>query len=391
MNKKSMQFKTFGLKKTLRVLAAFLVVVPTLSGFVFSAPQAFADPSNLIANPSLETSASGTSPDSWNQGGFGDALSKAQFNYITDTQDTTKAVQVVISSEPTGGDAKWVFNAVPVAQGNLYNFSDSYNSSAPSFLVAAYTMADNSLIFDQLATLPSSNNAWTSTSGQFTAPTGAASVTVYHLIQDAGQLTTDNYSLSLAAPASQNIFSHGIVSLTFDDGWNSQYYNALPVLKSANYPGTFYIISNAMLQAATPQDLFVNEQADIQTANSPSATTWFNISPDPTESSYRFSDTYTATVQSQVTVSYTLPGNVASSTVLGTLPAGTSQQSVFTVMLPALASGSTISITHNLVGAGTLTASNPSLLENTDYMDKDQVLEMQADGEEIGGHNRKPL
>ena len=37
----------------------------------------------------------------------------------------------------------------------------------------------------------------------------------------------------------------GLVSLTFDDGWASQYTNALPILQDTNIKATFYIISDA--------------------------------------------------------------------------------------------------------------------------------------------------
>lgn len=41
-------------------------------------------------------------------------------------------------------------------------------------------------------------------------------------------------------------FSRGLVSITFDDGWVSQYNNALPVLKEQGLPATNYITSGCV-------------------------------------------------------------------------------------------------------------------------------------------------
>ncbi|MFA4960801.1 MAG: polysaccharide deacetylase family protein [Candidatus Pacearchaeota archaeon] len=41
-----------------------------------------------------------------------------------------------------------------------------------------------------------------------------------------------------------NIFEHGAVSLSFDDGWLSGYENALPILVKHDFKGTFYVVSS---------------------------------------------------------------------------------------------------------------------------------------------------
>lgn len=50
---------------------------------------------------------------------------------------------------------------------------------------------------------------------------------------------------SLSLPSTKK-HEKGMVSLTFDDGWDSQYYNALPVLDAAGMKGTFYITSRQL-------------------------------------------------------------------------------------------------------------------------------------------------
>ncbi|GAC1378963.1 MAG: hypothetical protein NVSMB43_20770 [Pseudarthrobacter sp.] len=48
-----------------------------------------------------------------------------------------------------------------------------------------------------------------------------------------------------AAPAA-HAADGGMVSVTFDDGWASQYNNALPVLNKYGIPATMYIISGSV-------------------------------------------------------------------------------------------------------------------------------------------------
>ena len=164
-------------------------------------------------------------------------------------EDDNYAAQVSIASYAGVGEgngaAEWYFNPVSVTGGTLYAFSDWYQSDTDSYLIAQWTLNDGSLAYDNIETLPSTNGAWTKTPTEvFTAPLNASSVTVLHLIQSAGTLAIDNYSLSVYTPPRTDELSSGMVSLTFDDGYTSQYNNALPILEDESTPGTFYIITN---------------------------------------------------------------------------------------------------------------------------------------------------
>ncbi|MEN9603946.1 MAG: hypothetical protein RL545_635, partial [Actinomycetota bacterium] len=94
---------------------------------------------NLILNPSLETGT--TTPTNWASGKWG--TNTATFTYpVTPAQDGSKAAKVVVSGY-TSGDAKWFFNNVNVTAGTTYTFSDYYQSTATTRLVARYTTAGN--------------------------------------------------------------------------------------------------------------------------------------------------------------------------------------------------------------------------------------------------------
>ena len=82
---------------------------------------------------------------------------------------------------------------------------------------------------------------WTKYTDTFVTPPNSQTMTVLHLIAGVGYLTTDDYSITPYTPVG---FNRAMVSLTFDDGWQSQYTNGLPMLNSYNVKGTFYLVSS---------------------------------------------------------------------------------------------------------------------------------------------------
>jgi peptidoglycan/xylan/chitin deacetylase (PgdA/CDA1 family) len=83
---------------------------------------------------------------------------------------------------------------------------------------------------------------WTVTTGGFTAPAGAAYEEVLVPLAAVGWTATDDYTMtSVNAPAA---FSSGMVTVALDDGWASEYSNALPILQADKLPATFYIIGS---------------------------------------------------------------------------------------------------------------------------------------------------
>ncbi len=156
-----------------------------------AAPSAAVTPPNLIPNPDLETAGSGDAPASWRKGGYG-----------TNTRTLTypapgssgNGIRVQLSNY-TNGDAKWFFEHVPVSGGTTYQFSDQYQASTQSIVTAEFKMQDGTYAYKDFLTLPA-NSSFSTASGQFTAPTGAVSATIFHLIKSNGTLTTDTYSLT---------------------------------------------------------------------------------------------------------------------------------------------------------------------------------------------------
>jgi peptidoglycan/xylan/chitin deacetylase (PgdA/CDA1 family) len=90
--------------------------------------------------------------------------------------------------------------------------------------------------------LPLASSTWQTFQAGFNVPLGVDTLTIFHLINTVGTLTTDDYSL--IQTTNPNAYSKGLVSLTFDDGWQTNYSTAIPILNSAGLKSTQYIITN---------------------------------------------------------------------------------------------------------------------------------------------------
>lgn len=194
---------------------------------------------NLIANPSVETSAAnGTQPQSW----FSDkdGTNSPTFTYPVAGFEGQKAVRIDMT-QYSDGDAKWYFADVPVTPGTIYYFTDSYQSNANSEITVRYKKTNGTYLYEWMQ-LVRSSATWSHAKITFTAPAGVVSATVYHSLVGNGYLITDNFSLINADAIAK--FTQGMVSLDFDDGTLSAYNNAFPLLNAAGFKGTSYIITN---------------------------------------------------------------------------------------------------------------------------------------------------
>ncbi len=198
-------------------------------------PVVITPTTNLIGNPYLET-ASGSLPLGWSHSNWG-ALS-ASFSYPI-LGHTGNAAKINISSY-TNGDAKWIFSDVPVTVGNFYKFSNWSKASVNTEAVAKFHMSDGTDQYMSLGII-TGTNAWKQFESSFVAPAGSVSVTVFHLIAKKGTLIVDDYSLLDTGVAPK--FSEGMVSFTFDDGYENIFTAGIPILDEAGIKSTQAIIT----------------------------------------------------------------------------------------------------------------------------------------------------
>ncbi len=201
--------------------------------------------SNLVPNPSLETSSNGAMPNGWQHDKWG--TNTSTFAYIkTDGHSGTRSAKVTISKY-VSGDAKWYFTPITnISDGKQYAFSVWYKTNTQPRTVVMYTDASGNDQYMTIARpLPAANSSttWTNFSTTFYLPQGATSATVFMLISSNGWLQVDDYSIIAQAPVG---YSRPIVSLTFDDGLASTYNNGLPILKQYGFVSTQYLVSGLL-------------------------------------------------------------------------------------------------------------------------------------------------
>ncbi len=377
-------------------------------------------PANLIQNPSLETVGPTGDPDNWFRGGWG--TNNRVLTYPVPGIDGASAARVDITSY-TNGDAKWYFASVPVTGGETYTFSDQYRSNAATNLTVRYARADGSTFYVGLGDVAAAAS-WTTYSTTFAAPLDAVSATVLHILYSAGWLETDDFVLTTGVSASP--FANGMVSYTFDDGWLSQYENALPILTAANAPSTFYIVSRET-RNAVPTELIVNPsletvgptgdpdnwfrggwgtnnrvltypvpgidgasaaRVDITSYTNGDAKWYFADVPVIAGNDYIVSNQYNASVPSQTLIRYTLGDGSVQYSFLALLPATSGAWQRFERQITVPTGAVSMTLFHVLAEAGSLTTDNFSLARVKVFMDPSQMLALEAAGHEIGAHTR---
>jgi peptidoglycan/xylan/chitin deacetylase (PgdA/CDA1 family) len=157
-------------------------------------PKIGAAGTNLIANPSVETSANNL-PANWTSAKTG--TNTTAFNYLTTGRTGSRSLQVNMTSR-SSGQAYWTSDSVNIAPNTKYTFSDWYQSNVSTTLVVTITNTGGATSTQTLGLTAS--NSWKQATISFTTPARGAHLTVRHYINRVGQVTTDDYDLEGPAP-----------------------------------------------------------------------------------------------------------------------------------------------------------------------------------------------
>ena len=187
-----------------KLRGAFGVVAVVFFITMFGASSASAQVANLFANPSVETAASASMPQSWATDVWG--TTKATFTYPTGgAEDGTRYVKTQVTTKGTG-DAKWYPVHIPATAGQTYTFSEWYQSTVATAVTVEVLLTTGKYTYISLGA-PAVSATWKQFQATFTAPANTKTLTVLHYIQAVGTLSVDNYSLTSGTVTSPFVYT----------------------------------------------------------------------------------------------------------------------------------------------------------------------------------------
>ena len=328
--------------------ARILAVTALVAGLLLPVAKGVLADSNLIANPSAETSSGGL-PTGWLEGSWG--ANTPTFAYTTgNAEDGSHALKVSMSGY-SSGDAKWYFNPVAVTAGSTYTFSDYYEATIPTDVYVQAEDANGVYSYVDLGTQPASAT-WAAMSSSFVVPAGDTSVTVFHVIAGNGTLTTDNYSLSEVTttpppPPPTAVQNPGL----------EQSSGGLPTDWQSNAWGT-----NATTFSYLNTGHTGSHSVEVSTTSysSGDAKWYFNPITVQAGQEYLFSDYYESNISSSVVVAFTMADGSSQYLTLGSAGASSNwmqYQNLFTA--PTGVQSATVY--HLIAGVGHLTTDDYAL------------------------------
>lgn len=219
--------------------------------YLYSLPSKSA---NLVSNASLDNTdkASGSPTGfAWNK----DADYLA-YTYERDPETRIPHLRVTtkqkITADQTPGS--WLPQPIPIEADTTYVYSLSYRSTTQLTAGVEYTMPDGSLVYEPVTTVDGSRD-WQRFTHYVHNTRGAKAFRFMLNSREAGTIDTRDYDAHRVAGAA---LPKGMVSVAFDDGWQSVATHAMPLLEKYNVPTTQYVITEA-------SDKSVSEYMNIET------------------------------------------------------------------------------------------------------------------------------
>ncbi|QHK20052.1 polysaccharide deacetylase family protein [Pseudarthrobacter psychrotolerans] len=137
------------------------------------------------------------------------------------------------------GEAKWQYPPVPVTADRYFEFRATYQSEREVDVVAEFELADGGREFHNLETvLPAGE--WTTITEAFQVPDRAKTAMVTLVSHGDGTTSVRDCSLTEVTKPGPLRWDQPMVSITFDDGWQSVHDRALPLLNKHGFRSTQY-------------------------------------------------------------------------------------------------------------------------------------------------------
>jgi peptidoglycan/xylan/chitin deacetylase (PgdA/CDA1 family) len=193
---------------------------------------------NLIANPEVsdkdpaEDRPAGWKPDSW-------GTLEAKLSWV-DVDGGGRAVRTEIL-DYTEGDAKWMFDRVPLKAGSWYEYADLSRSDGRARMYwSCLDPSTNKRTYNS-AWQSDQSDGWMMNLFRFYVPADYDCMgTILHLLDRIGWVETRSHDLYEVRPPS---FDKGYVSVTFDDISKTAVTMGAPEMNGRKIAGTFYVVT----------------------------------------------------------------------------------------------------------------------------------------------------
>ncbi|MET1087435.1 MAG: polysaccharide deacetylase family protein [Arthrobacter sp.] len=202
-------------------------------------PPAAATAANLIPNPALAGPPPGA-PAPWSPFAYG-ALTVASGR----GEDEAGSFLWTRIANYQSGEAKWQYPPVPVTTDRYFEFGATYQSERQVDVVAEFELADGKRAFHNLETVPPAGE-WTTLKESFQVPDGAKTVLVTLVSHGDGTTGVRGFSLTDVTKPGPLRWDRPMVSITFDDGWQSVHDRALPLLNKYGFRSTQYVNASSI-------------------------------------------------------------------------------------------------------------------------------------------------
>jgi len=208
-------------------------------------PNCAADLSSGVPNGGFEQSCASApnQPVGWSAVSYSGANSSS--GYLNNGYSGSHSISTTLSS--SSGEAGWQSDWQTISSNQRYNLSFWHNDTTYIYAYLAFRMSDGSIVYSGLMSVPATQNTgWSKYSDEFIAPIGSTNMQLTIATSGQGTFNVDDVSLSQLVNQTPQIFSSGLVSLTFDDNSASVYKNGLPTLNSMGYKATFYVNASTL-------------------------------------------------------------------------------------------------------------------------------------------------
>ncbi len=253
---------------------------------------------NVIPNPGFEIEDASGLPTDWIRGRWGN--NTAVFSYPAEGMTGSRGAKITLTNR-TSGDAKWAFKHVQVTAGKEYEFSDFYKASVPTYITLQYQNLNGTFSYIDVAQ-PPAKNSFEKISVKFTAPPQVETITVFHLINEIGELTVDSYSLTEVPPPPPH------------DPFNLVQNYSLEEVGTASTPeywltGRWGINNTSFTFPVSGHTGSKAVHVSMSARTSGDAKWYFKEIPAPPHTQYQFSNFYKSNVTTYITVRFRLSNN----------------------------------------------------------------------------------